>query len=271
MTTESAAGSATEGPAPGGTSRIVLRGVPFDALTEAQVVEHVAAGLARGAGGHLVTPNIDIVRQARRDAEARSLVTGAGLVVADGTPILWGARLARRPLPARVTGASLIWTLSEAMARDGRSIYLLGGGAPGVPERAGEVLAERYPGLRVAGASAPPMGFDRDERQVAAVAADLAAAKPDLVFVGLGFPRQDRLITVLRPALPGAWFVGCGAAIPFAAGEMERAPEWMQRAGLEWLHRLVGEPRRLFGRYILHDLPFAARFLTGCALDRLRR
>ncbi|TDB89600.1 glycosyltransferase [Actinomadura sp. KC216] len=252
-------------------SRIVLRGVPFDALTEEQVVERVAAGVAGGAGGHLVTPNIDIVRQARRDAEARSLVTGADLVVADGTPILWGARLARRPLPARVTGASLIWTLSEAMARDGRSIYLLGGGAPGVPERAGEVLAERYPGLRVAGASAPPMGFDRDADQVAAVAADLAAAKPDLVFVGLGFPRQDRLITVLRPALPGAWFVGCGAAIPFAAGEIERAPEWMQRSGLEWLHRLASEPRRLFSRYILHDLPFAARFLTGCARDRFRR
>ncbi|MFE9104042.1 WecB/TagA/CpsF family glycosyltransferase [Actinomadura geliboluensis] len=257
--------------AAGGAARVVLRGVPFDALTEAQVVERVAADVARGAGGHLVTPNIDIMRLARRDGEARSLVTGADLVVADGTPILWGARLARRPLPARVTGASLIWTLSEAMARDGRSVYLLGGGAPGVPERAGAVLAERYPGLRVAGASAPPMGFDRDGREVDRIAADLAALKPDLVFVGLGFPRQDRLITALRPALPGAWFVGCGAAIPFAAGELERAPGWMQRAGLEWLHRLAGEPRRLFSRYILHDLPFAARFLTGCALDRYRR
>src|SRR5690606_15749206 len=266
-TSDAAAGRAARDAAP----RVVLGGVSFDALTEAQVVEHVAAALGRGAGGHLVTPNIDIVRQARRDGEARAIIDAADLVVADGAPILWGGRLARRPLPARVTGASLIWTLSEAMARDGRSVYLLGGGAPGVPERAGEVLAGRYPGLRVAGAAAPPMGFDRDERQVAAVAAELTARKPDLVFVGLGFPRQDRLITALRPALPGAWFVGCGAAIPFAAGEAKRAPEWMQRSGLEWLHRLASEPRRLFSRYIVHDLPFAARFLTGCALDRYRR
>lgn len=250
-------------------SRVVLRGVAFDMLTETEVVERIVADLDRGVGGQVVTPNIDILRQAAKDAGARALIAGASLVVADGMPIVWGSRLLRRPLPERVTGASLIWSLSEAMARRGRSIYLLGGGPPGVPERAGLRLAERCPGLLVAGAHAPRMGFDARPAEVAQVRQMLVAAAPDLVFVGLGFPRQDRLIATLRADLPDSWFVGCGAAIPFAAGELDRAPVWAQRAGLEWLHRLAGEPTRLFKRYVVHDVPFAARFLAGCLADRL--
>ncbi|HEX2312976.1 MAG TPA: WecB/TagA/CpsF family glycosyltransferase, partial [Thermomonospora sp.] len=201
------------------SGRVVLRGLPFDALTEEQVVARVAAALERGDGGRIVTPNIDIVRQALRDPDAFALVTGADVVVADGMPIVWAARLGRRPLPGRVTGAGLIWSLSAAMARCGRSVYLLGGGPPGVPERAAERLAERCPGLVVAGAHAPEMGFDADPAKVAEVRDRLVKADPDVVFVGLGFPRQDRLGDVLRRDLPRAWFVGCGAAIPFAAGE----------------------------------------------------
>ena len=101
------------------------------------------------------------------------------------------------------------------------------------------------------------------------VRARLAAAKPDIVYVGLGFPKQERLIVRLAPSFPRTWFVGCGAAIPFVAGEVRRAPTWMQRAGAEWLFRLLTEPRRLAGRY-LHDMPFAARLLAGCAAERFR-
>jgi N-acetylglucosaminyldiphosphoundecaprenol N-acetyl-beta-D-mannosaminyltransferase len=90
----------------------------------------------------------------------------------------------------------------------------------------------------------------------------VAAARPGIVFVGLGFPRQDLLITRLRPLLPGAWFVGCGSAICFAAGTARRAPLWMRRSGLEWLHRLAREPGRLARRYLVHDLPFAVRMLA---------
>ncbi len=97
----------------------------------------------------------------------------------------------------------------------------------------------------------------------------LLAARPRLVFVGLGFPKQDRLIAALRADLPGAWFVGCGSAIAFTAGSVRRAPEWMQRSGLEWLFRLAAEPGRLARRYLVDDLPFALRLLTVCLLERL--
>ena len=252
-----------------------MGGVGFDPLTEREVVAHVAATWERGEGGVIVTPNVDIVRQAARSPYAARLVAGAALVLADGMPLIWASRLAgrrtrartcRRVLPARVAGSDLIWSLCESAAGHGRSVYLLGG-APGVPERAAEVLAARFPGLTVAGTDSPPYGFDEAAGGLAAVTAAAKAAKPDLVFVGLGFPRQERLIASLAAELPTSWFVGCGASIAFAAGAVPRAPRWMRRTGLEWLHRLAAEPRRLFRRYILHDAPYALRLL-GQALFR---
>lgn len=246
----------------------VLAGLTFDALSEAEVIERIMADSRRGQGGWVATPNVDICRQARRDPAARDLLNSASLVVPDGMPLIWAARLRRDPLPERVTGSSLIFTLSAAAARDGRSIYLLGG-EPGVPKRAAAELTRRFPGLAVAGTEAPPVGFDQDPGQVAAIRARLAEAAPGIVYVGLGFPKQERVISVLAAGMPAAWFVGCGAAIPYAAGAHHRAPRWMQRAGLEWAYRLLSEPRRLFRRYLLDDLPFAVRLLSAAAAARL--
>src|SRR5690606_10982512 len=132
----------------------------------------------------------------------------ASLVLADGMPLVWASRLAARPrtgsiggraLPARVAGSDLIWSLTEAAAGAGRTVYLLGGapGTPSVPERAAEVLRSRHPDLRIAGVDSPPYGFDSTPSGTAEVVASVKAAKPDLVFVGLGFPRQERLIATL--------------------------------------------------------------------------
>jgi N-acetylglucosaminyldiphosphoundecaprenol N-acetyl-beta-D-mannosaminyltransferase len=167
-----------------------------------------------------------------------------------------------------VTGASLVYSLSERAARDGRSVYLLGGD-PGVPEAAAAALLERYPALRIAGAYSPPYGFDADPQARRDVTERVRAARPDLVLVGLGFPKQERIILDLRAQLPAAWFLGCGAGIPMAAGQFRRAPEFLQRSGGEWLHRLALEPRRLVRRYLLDDAPFAVRLLTGALRVRL--
>lgn len=241
-----------------------LTGLVFDQLTERQVVEHIITASRLGKGGWVATPNIDICRQTWRDPGLRHLVNSASLVVPDGTPLLWAARLRGAPLPERVAGGSLIFSLSEAAARHGRSVYFLGG-APGVPQRAGEELRRRYPGLLVAGADAPPVGFDADPQAVAQVRERLAAAAPDIVYVGMGFPRQERLIAAFVPVFPATWFLGCGAAVPYAAGTLPRPPQWMRSSGLAWLFRLAHEPRRLFRRYLVHDLPFAVRLLAASA------
>ena len=245
-----------------------VAGLDFDALSEDEVVARITADLADGRGGWVITPNIDICRRVRKDPIARALVRRASLVVADGMPLVWAARLTGDPLPERVAGASLIFTLSAAAAAQGRSVYLLGG-ALGVPELAAAELARRCPGLRIAGTDAPPFGFDRRPAELAAVRDRIEQARPDIVFAGLGFPRQEQVITALAPALPGAWFIGCGAAIPFAAGTLPRAPRWMQQAGLEWSWRLLTEPRRLFRRYLMDDLPFALRLIATAAAARV--
>jgi N-acetylglucosaminyldiphosphoundecaprenol N-acetyl-beta-D-mannosaminyltransferase len=252
-----------------GCPPVPLAGLRFDRLTEAQVVEHIVTASRSGQGGWVATPNIDHCRLVRRDEALRRLVASASVIVADGMPLIWASRLRGDPIPERVPGASLIFSLTEAAARHGCSIYLLGG-RPGVPEQAGDELRRCYPELKVAGTDAPPVGFDTDPQAIAAVHERLAAAAPGIVYVGLGFPKQEYLITRLAPFFPGTWFVGCGAAIPFAAGALPRAPQWMQRTGLEWTFRLVSEPRRLFSRYLVHDLPFALTLLAVSAVDRLR-
>jgi N-acetylglucosaminyldiphosphoundecaprenol N-acetyl-beta-D-mannosaminyltransferase len=244
---------------------VELAGVGFNALTEEEAVARVRAGLARGEGGRILTPNVDILRQ-----EPAEYAADATLVVADGMPLVWASRLAGTPLPGRVTGAGLIWSLSRALAVDGRSVFLLGGQPPGGWRRAADALRATCPRLWVAGLS-PAFGFDTSPARFARVREAVVAAAPDLVFVGLGFPRQEEVISRLRPALPGAWFLGCGAAISFVAGDRRRAPGWMQRGGLEWLHRLGTEPGRLAGRYLRRDAPYAARLLANAAARRYGR
>ncbi|MFB4270316.1 WecB/TagA/CpsF family glycosyltransferase [Nonomuraea sp. GTA35] len=251
-------------------ARVQVAGVGVDALTESEVVRRVAEALEAGRGGRIVTPNVDICRAAAADPALRELVCSADLVVPDGMPLVWAARLLGTPVPERVTGADLIWSLSALAARRGWPVYLLGGGPPEVAGRAAAELRSRHPDLKICGTHAPPYAFDATPEGAARVRGMVVAARPRLVFVGLGFPRQDRLIARLREELPGAWFVGCGAAIAFAAGTVARAPAWAGRAGLEWAFRLVREPGRLAGRYLLDDLPFAVRLLGGCLATRLR-
>ncbi|MGH8793208.1 MAG: WecB/TagA/CpsF family glycosyltransferase [Stackebrandtia sp.] len=253
---------------------MAVGGVRFDALTAAEVVDRVGVALAEGRGGRIVTPNVDIVRQVRRVPEARAHVGSGDLVVADGAPLVWASRLARRGLPERVAGSDLIWSLSRLAVDSEVGVFLLGGGPgdePSTARAAAERLCAEYPGLRVAGAVSPAMGFDSDPAAMTALVAELCVARPRIVFVGLGFPKQERLIARLAVHLPDAWFLGCGAAIDFVAGVRRRAPQWMQRSGCEWLHRLASEPRRLFGRYVVHDAPAAARLLAASGWQGLRR
>ncbi|MEV6489949.1 WecB/TagA/CpsF family glycosyltransferase [Actinoplanes sp. NPDC051633] len=253
--------------------RVHLDGTGFDRITEGEVVAVVREAIAAGRGGRIVTPNIDILRQAQVNRRVRAYLDDADLIVADGMPLVWASRLSGTPLPERVAGSSLIRSLSEGLGRDGRSIFVIGGN-PATPQaadgatRAARRLADECPGLRVAGTLCPEYGFERDRAVYAEFCAAVTEARPDLVFVGLGFPKQEKVIARLREQLPATWFIGCGAAVNFVAGDVDRAPRWMQRVGLEWAHRLGTEPRRLAGRYLKHDAPYALRLLTASATRR---
>lgn len=246
---------------------VTLQGIRLHAVTQTQAVAHVIAELDRGRGGWVITPNLDHLRRARSDAEFRGWLGAADLVVADGMPLIWASRLKGQPLPERVPGSDLVLSVAEAAAGRGRSIFLLGG-APGAAEGAAKALRERFPGLPIAGQFCPSFGFENDLEEQRRIREMLITAAPDVVYVALGSPKQERLIAALRPLLPRTWWFGIGISLSFLAGQVERAPQWMQKAGLEWTHRLVQEPGRLAKRYLVQGVPFAVLLLVSAAFDR---
>jgi N-acetylglucosaminyldiphosphoundecaprenol N-acetyl-beta-D-mannosaminyltransferase len=246
-----------------------LRGVRYNAIDEAQVVDLVMQRAVSGHGGRIITPNIDILRQVLASEELLQLVASADLVLADGMPVVWALRLQRTPVPERVTGSALGPRLTVSAAKAGVGVFLLGG-SPGVAEAAARRLQDQLPDIRI-GWHFPPLGFEQDPAQREAIDAALESFGPAVCFVGLGFPKQDLLGAELLDRFPQSWFIGVGATIGFLAGEVSRAPMWMQRLGFEWLHRLILEPRRLAERYVRHDLPFAARLLLDSARTGWRK
>lgn len=238
--------------------------LPFAAVTESQAVEHIVRAARSGRGGWLVTPNLDIVRQCVASPATAAMARQADLLVADGAPILWAGRVQGTPLPGRVAGSNLVEAISAQSAVHGLRVFLLGGD-DGIAERARAGLQSRYPGLQVVGTYCPPVGFEKMAQQLEAMAKLVAQAKPDIVYVALGFPKQEHLIRDLRHAAPNAWWLGIGISLSFSGGALERAPLWMQRSGLEWVHRMAQDPKRLSKRYLVHGIPFAFRLL-GTAL-----
>lgn len=247
---------------------VSLLGMALAKVDEDACIDWVLKSLEGGRGGWIITANLDILRRYVLDAPFRQLAREASLTVADGMPLVWASALRGTRLPARVTGADLIRSLSAAAARQGRSIYLIGGDA-GTAEAAAQALRRQCPGLRVGGTWYPPMGFERDPAHLPALRQSLRQARPDIVYVALGCPKQERLIEALRTDYPGVWWIGVGISFSLLAGRLRRAPRWTQRAGLEWLWRLGQEPRRLAVRYLWHGLPFAAWLLASSALARL--
>lgn len=234
---------------------IDLDGVRLARMTCRDVVAHVFDSLAAGRGGWIVTVNVDHMQRFRADPSTGALHRAADLVVADGMPLLWAARLQGTPLPERVAGSDLIWLLAERANDEGRSLYLMGG-EPGAAEGAAAELLTRWPKLRIAGTSSPQVSAQPLPHEVARIAAELDQVRPDLVYVALGAPKQERLIEALRAGRGATWWMGVGISLSFAAGHIDRAPVWMQKSGLEWLHRMLQEPGRLVRRYFRDDLPY---------------
>jgi exopolysaccharide biosynthesis WecB/TagA/CpsF family protein len=251
-----------------GGKRISLLGIPIDALTEKEVVDRIIFNWRRGRGGWVVTPNLDHLRiLCRRPDLKHTIAEAATLLLADGMPLVWASRLQGTPLPARVAGSELILSLTAAAAQAGASIFFLGG-SPGAGDRTAALLATAYPGLKIAGVLAPPMGFELDPQKVAAIRDQIVAANPAVVYSCFGFPKQEWVIQQLREHLPGSWFLGLGGSLSMISGEFWRAPRWMRSTGLEWLCRLAQEPHRLFKRYIIQDAPFVWRLFASALWHR---
>ena len=238
--------------------RVDVLGVGFDNLTLDEAVERGSALLRAGGTHYVVTPNPEIVEVCRENPAAREAVNGAALVLPDGIGVIKGAAMLGTPLRERVPGIEFAARLLENMAGEGLSLYLLGA-KPGVAETAAERLKERYPGLRIAGVHD---GYFQEDGPVIEA---IRAARADVVFVCLGAPKQELWMAKNGPLTGAKLAVGLGGCLDVFAGNVQRAPEKWQKAGLEWLYRLIKEPSR-FGR--MAKLPLVLVDALGARIRR---
>ena len=240
----------------------VVLGTPIDDLNLSEAldrIEHmVHVGRASSRVHQVATVNADFVVRALFDPELRYLLQNADLLTADGMPLVWGMRLLGIPLPGRVTGADLVPALAERAARNGLSIFFLGG-ALGVAARAADLLKKKYPELKVAGVYSP--SFSPVLEMDTSFLEEIRSARPDILLVAFGNPKQEKWIGMYGRQLGVPVMIGVGGSLDFVAGQTRRAPEWMQRSGLEWIYRLLQEPRRLFRRYAIDLTVFGSFFL----------
>jgi N-acetylglucosaminyldiphosphoundecaprenol N-acetyl-beta-D-mannosaminyltransferase len=232
--------------------RIHAHHVTFDGA-----IDRIVALCRARQGGYVLTPNVDHVVMADTDEALRQAYADAALSLVDGKPLVWLSRALGTPLPAKISGSDLLRPLVARAAREGLSVYFLGG-QEGIAARAAAILQAEHPALVVAGVDAPPFGFDKDPAQDAAVVARVQAAKPALLFVALGAPKQELWLARHKEALVPAVGLGIGASLDFIAGVVKRAPRVVSEAGFEWAWRLAQEPRRMAQRYLVRDRAFPA-------------
>lgn len=235
-------------------------GVPIDNVDMALALERIDAFVAAGGFHQVATVNTDFVVKALHDAELRIILRQADLVLPDGMPIVMASRWLRAPLRERVTGADLVPLLAARAARRGYRLFMLGA-RPDVAAAARERMERENPGLRVVGCMSPPVGsvVTMDNQSILS---RIDEARPDILLVAFGNPKQEKWIHMHRDRLRVPVCVGVGGTFDFIAGATARAPGWMQRSGLEWLYRLAQEPRRLWRRYG-SDLLWFGRFLAA--------
>ena len=197
----------------------------------------------------VVTPNVDHTVMLREHGGLREVYRDAHLILADGFPIVLASKLVKKPLPERVAGSELVPELFAAVPRGSSLRVFLLGAAPGVADRAAEVIHQRWPRVRIVGTYSPPLGFEHDQEEEERILARLECANPQVIVVGLGAPKQELWVHKHHERLSGRVALCVGATIDFIAGEKAQAPVWMRRMGLEWLHRVASEPRRLTKRY----------------------
>jgi N-acetylglucosaminyldiphosphoundecaprenol N-acetyl-beta-D-mannosaminyltransferase len=236
-----------------------LLGVPIALTDYAETMDVMNGMIERREPGYVCAAAVHVVMVARHDPETRAALLGASLVVPDGRPLVWALNLLGAALEDRVYGPELTVRYCRRAAERGHRVWLYGGATPAALQELERVLAARFPGIQVAGGLSPPhrpLGA-HEERELAD---RINADAPDLVWVGIGAPKQERWMARMRPLVEAPVLAGVGAAFDFIAGRKRQAPAWMQRAGLEWLFRVSQDPLRLAPRYLRYNPAFVAAF-----------
>ncbi|MFI3313691.1 MAG: WecB/TagA/CpsF family glycosyltransferase [Eubacteriales bacterium] len=239
--------------------KIDIMGVPFDSVTMGEALEQAKILLHGDKPSYCVTPNPEIVYETMHNPEFARLVNNASLILPDGIGVIYAGKILKTPLKEKVTGVGFATNLLSILAEEGLPLYLLGS-KPGVAQLAGEKMVELHPNLQICGVAD---GYFKDENQVVA---KIREAKPAALFVCLGSPKQEQFMANYAQELGASLMVGLGGTLDVFAGTVQRAPAWTQKIGMEWLYRMVKEPKR-FKRFMrLPKFMFAVlgKRLKGC-------
>ncbi|MFK7768529.1 MAG: WecB/TagA/CpsF family glycosyltransferase [Mariniblastus sp.] len=228
-----------------------LFGIKIDAIRMAEAVASLRAWINEDSGQcrYVVTPNVDHAVQLQENEGLCKSYEEAHLILADGHPIVWASRLLRQPLPERVAGSELVPALFDSCEKKGDLKVFLLGAMPGVGAIAAANMKKQWPNVETVGVYSPPFGFENDPDECNFVLGRIALCNPDVVIVGLGAPKQEIWVNKHYKQMNAKAALCVGATIDFLAGEQKRAPVWMQKSGIEWLHRMCSQPKRLVKRY----------------------
>ena len=245
-----------------------LLGVPM-AMTDYDATMDVMDGMiARRERGYFCATAVHAVMVAQTDPEMRAALRGSTLTVPDGMPLVWTANLLGEKLEDRVYGPELMLRYCERSRDKGHRIYLYGGRDQGSLAQLALNLRLRFPGIKIVGGHSPPFRPLSDAEDDV-IAEQINAAKPDVVWVGIGVPKQEKWMARMRDRVDAPVMVAVGAAFDFHAGRVSMAPQWMQDRGLEWTYRIAQEPRRLLPRYLIHNPRFLLRVARQVVRERL--
>lgn len=234
-------------------SRMKFLNTEVDNLTMDEAVSKIEQLIINKKTSYVVTPNVDHIVKLENDIEFQSVYKNADLILTDGMPLVWISKIKKNPIKEKVSGSDLFPKVCDLASKKGYKIFLLGA-AEGIAAKAAINLEKKYKGLNIVGTYSPSYGFENKKEEIDNIIKIINKSKPDILAVGLGAPKQEKFIYKYRNQLNVPVSLAIGASIDFEAGNVNRAPRWMQKSGLEWFYRLIKEPKRMFKRYLVDDL-----------------
>lgn len=233
--------------------RMKFLNINIDNVNMDEALEEIDRIINSNGYHYIVTPNVDHIVKLEQDNEFRRVYENADLILTDGKPLIWLSKMLKTPIKEKVSGSDLFPKVCKLAAKKKYKLFLLGA-AKGVAQKSAENLMNKYKGLNVVGTFSPDYGFEKNSEKINEIVKIVNDCKPDILAVGLGAPKQEKFIYKYKDVLKVPVSLAIGASIDFEAGNIKRAPVWMQKNGLEWFYRFLKEPRRMFKRYFIDDI-----------------
>lgn len=236
-------------------------GIKINNLTWDELISLVEEAVEdRTKNKYMLTVNVDHIVKMQNDEEFNYVYKNADYITADGVPIIWASKLLKKPIKEKLSGSDILPTILPLAEKKQYKLFFLGA-AEGVAERAANNIRKKYKNIKIVGTYSPSYGFEKNEEENKKIIEMIRNANVDILFVGVGAPKQEKWIAKYKDQYNVPLSIGVGATFDFIAGNAKRAPKWMQNAGLEWFWRFIQEPKRLFKRYFIDDMKFISIFI----------